>query len=323
MSPSPIPAFKLNNGLEMPSIGFGCWKLGKSTAADQVYNAIKAGYRLFDGAEDYGNEQEVGEGVKRAIDEGIVTREEIFLTSKLWNNYHDPKNVETALNKTLKDLKVDYVDLFLIHFPIAFKFVPIEEKYPPGFYCGDGDNFVYEDVPILETWKALEKLVKAGKIRSIGVSNFPGALLLDLFRGATIKPAVLQVEHHPYLQQPKLIEYAQKVGITVTAYSSFGPQSFVEMNQGRALNTPTLFEHDVIKAIAAKHNKVPAEVLLRWSAQRGIAVIPKSNLPERLVQNRSFNDFELTKEDFEEISKLDINLRFNDPWDWDNIPIFV
>nr|1R38_A Chain A, xylose reductase [Yamadazyma tenuis]1R38_B Chain B, xylose reductase [Yamadazyma tenuis]1R38_C Chain C, xylose reductase [Yamadazyma tenuis]1R38_D Chain D, xylose reductase [Yamadazyma tenuis] len=318
-----IPDIKLSSGHLMPSIGFGCWKLANATAGEQVYQAIKAGYRLFDGAEDYGNEKEVGDGVKRAIDEGLVKREEIFLTSKLWNNYHDPKNVETALNKTLADLKVDYVDLFLIAFPIAFKFVPIEEKYPPGFYCGDGNNFVYEDVPILETWKALEKLVAAGKIKSIGVSNFPGALLLDLLRGATIKPAVLQVEHHPYLQQPKLIEFAQKAGVTITAYSSFGPQSFVEMNQGRALNTPTLFAHDTIKAIAAKYNKTPAEVLLRWAAQRGIAVIPKSNLPERLVQNRSFNTFDLTKEDFEEIAKLDIGLRFNDPWDWDNIPIFV
>ncbi|KAK6457020.1 dimeric xylose reductase in complex with Nadp(H) [Scheffersomyces xylosifermentans] len=320
---APIPQIKLSSGHLMPSIGFGCWKLDKPTAGEQVYEAIKAGYRLFDGAEDYGNEKEIGDGVKKAIDEGIVKREELFLVSKLWNNYHDPKNVETALDRTLADLKTDYVDLFYIHFPIAFKFVPLEEKYPPAFYCGDGDNFHYEDVPILETWKALEKLVASGKIRSIGVSNFPGALLLDLLRGATIKPAVLQVEHHPYLQQPRLIEFAQKAGLTVTAYSSFGPQSFVEMNQGRALKTPPLFENEVIKAIAAKHNRAPAEVLLRWSAQRGIAVIPKSNLPERLVQNRGFNSFDLTKEDFEEIAKLDINLRFNDPWDWDHIPIFV
>ncbi|RLV91713.1 NADPH-dependent D-xylose reductase xyl1 [Spathaspora sp. JA1] len=318
-----MATIKLSSGHLMPLVGFGCWKVDNATAADQIYNAIKAGYRLFDGAEDYGNEKEVGDGLKRAIDEGLVKREELFVTSKLWNNYHDPKNVETALNRTLSDLQLDYVDLFLIHFPIAFKFVPLEEKYPPGFYCGDGDKFHYENVPLLDTWKALEKLVQAGKIKSIGISNFPGALIYDLVRGATIKPAVLQIEHHPYLQQPKLIEYVQKQGIAVTGYSSFGPQSFLELNQNRALNTPTLFEHDTIKSISSRLNKTPAQVLLRWATQRNIAVIPKSNNPARLAQNLDVTSFDLTEADFEAISALDINLRFNDPWDWDNIPIFV
>ncbi|RCK64783.1 NAD(P)H-dependent D-xylose reductase I,II [Candida viswanathii] len=317
------PTIKLNSGYEMPLVGFGCWKVTNATAADQIYNAIKTGYRLFDGAEDYGNEKEVGEGINRAIKDGLVKREELFITSKLWNNFHDPKNVEVALNKTLSDLNLDYVDLFLIHFPIAFKFVPIEEKYPPGFYCGDGDKFHYEDVPLLDTWKALEKLVDAGKIKSIGISNFTGALIYDLIRGATIKPAVLQIEHHPYLQQPKLIEYVQKQGIAITGYSSFGPQSFLELESKRALDTPTLFQHETIKSIADKHGKSPAQVLLRWATQRGIAVIPKSNSPDRLAQNLSVVDFDLTQEDLDEIAKLDIGLRFNDPWDWDNIPIFV
>ncbi|ABN67152.1 NAD(P)H-dependent D-xylose reductase (XR) [Scheffersomyces stipitis CBS 6054] len=318
-----MPSIKLNSGYDMPAVGFGCWKVDVDTCSEQIYRAIKTGYRLFDGAEDYANEKLVGAGVKKAIDEGIVKREDLFLTSKLWNNYHHPDNVEKALNRTLSDLQVDYVDLFLIHFPVTFKFVPLEEKYPPGFYCGKGDNFDYEDVPILETWKALEKLVKAGKIRSIGVSNFPGALLLDLLRGATIKPSVLQVEHHPYLQQPRLIEFAQSRGIAVTAYSSFGPQSFVELNQGRALNTSPLFENETIKAIAAKHGKSPAQVLLRWSSQRGIAIIPKSNTVPRLLENKDVNSFDLDEQDFADIAKLDINLRFNDPWDWDKIPIFV
>lgn len=307
----------------MPSVGFGCWKVDKATCADTIYNAIKVGYRLFDGAEDYGNEKEVGEGINRALDEGLVARDELFVVSKLWNSFHDPKNVEKALDRTLSDLKVDYLDLFLIHFPIAFKFVPFEEKYPPGFYCGDGDKFIYEDVPIIDTWRALEKMVEKGKIRSIGISNFPGALIQDLLRGAKIKPAVLQIEHHPYLQQPRLIEYVQSQGIAITAYSSFGPQSFVELNHPRVKDVKPLFEHDVIKSVAEKANKTPAQVLLRWATQRGLAVIPKSNNPDRLLSNLKVNDFDLSQEDFKEISKLDIELRFNNPWDWDKIPTFV
>lgn len=307
----------------MPLIGYGCWKVNKETCADTIYNAIKVGYRLFDAAQDYGNCKEIGQGINRALDEGLVARDELFVTSKLWNNYHDPKNVEKALDKVLSDMQLDYLDLFLIHFPIAFKYVPFEEKYPPGFYCGDGDKFHYEDVPLLDTWKAMEKLTKTSKVKSIGISNFSGALILDLLRGAEIKPAVLQIEHHPYLQQPELIEYAQSQGIAVTAYSSFGPQSFLELQNAKALNTPTLFEHSTIKEISQKHKKTPAQVLLRWATQRNIAIIPKSNNLDRLLQNLNVNDFDLTKEDFNEIAKLERNLRFNNPWTWDKIPIFV
>lgn len=307
----------------MPLVGYGCWKVNKETCADTIYNAIKIGYRLFDAAQDYGNCKEIGQGINRALDEGLVARDELFVTSKLWNSYHDPKNVEKALDKVLSDMQLEYLDLFLIHFPIAFKYVPIEEKYPPGFYCGDGDKIHYEDVPLLDTWKAMEKLTKTSKVKSIGISNFTGALILDLLRGAEIKPAVLQIEHHPYLQQPELIEYVQSQGIAVTAYSSFGPQSFLEMQNAKALGTPTLFEHNTIKEISQKYKKTPAQVLLRWATQRNVAIIPKSNNLDRLLQNLNVNDFDLTKEDFNEIAKLDRNLRFNNPWTWDKIPIFV
>lgn len=315
-------SIKLNSGHEMPQVGFGCWKLNEDTAADTVYNAIKVGYRLFDGAEDYGNEKQVGEGIRRAIDQGLCLREELFVTSKLWNNYHHPDNVEKALDRTLSDMGLEYLDLFLIHFPIAFKFVPFEEKYPPGFYCGDGDKFIYEDVTLLQTWTALEKCVASGKIKLIGVSNFSGAYVMDLLRGCKIPPAVLQIEHHPYLQQPRLIEYIQLKGIAITAYSSFGPQSFIELDHPKAKSTPKLFDHDTITAIAKAHDRQPGQVLLRWATQRGIAVIPKSNNPDRLLNNLQVNDFDLSPSEIEDISKLDIGLRFNDPWDWNKIPIF-
>ncbi|KAM9909603.1 hypothetical protein OXX69_005268, partial [Metschnikowia pulcherrima] len=206
--------------------------------------------------------------------------------------------------------------------PIAFKFVPFEEKYPPGFYCGEGDKFIYEDVPLLDTWRALEKLVKKGKIRSIGISNFSGALIQDLLRGAEIPPAVLQIEHHPYLQQPRLIEYVQSKGIAITAYSSFGPQSFVELDHPKVKECVTLFEHEDIVSIAKAHDKSAGQVLLRWATQRGLAVIPKSNKTERLLSNLNVNDFNLSEAELEQIAKLDVGLRFNNPWDWDKIPIF-
>lgn len=318
-----MATIKLNSGYEMPQVGFGCWKVTKDTCADTIFNAIKVGYRLFDGAEDYGNEKQVGEGINRALSEGLVARDELFVVSKLWNNFHHPDNVEKAVDRTLSDLNVEYLDLFLIHFPIAFKFVPFDEKYPPGFYCGDGDKFVYEDVPLLDTWRALEALVKKGKIRSIGISNFPGALIQDLLRGAEIPPAVLQIEHHPYLQQPRLIEYVQSKNIAITAYSLFGPQSFVELDHPKVKDCVALLQHEDIEAIAKKHSRTTAQVLLRWATQRGLAVIPKSNKTERLAQNLEINDFDLSQADFDAIAKLDKELRFNNPWDWDKIPTFV
>lgn len=317
------PLITLNNGVKIPQIGFGCWKVDNDTAAQQIYDAIKVGYRLFDGAMDYGNEKEVGQAIKRAIDDGLVKREELVIVSKLWNSFHAPKNVELAINKVLSDLGLDYVDVFYIHFPIAQKFVPIEEKYPPGFYCGP-NGWEFENVPIAETWRAMEKLVEEGKVKSIGVSNFNGSLLLDLLRGCKIKPQLLQIEHHPYLVQPRLIKFAQDNEIEVVAYSSFGPQSFVELNHPKVEKVESLFKHDVILDIAKAHNVSAAKVLLRWATQRGLLIIPKSNKKERLLENFQVSDFNLTEDEINKISDLDIDFRFNDPWTWGpEIPIFI
>ncbi|KAG7807900.1 hypothetical protein KL924_003583 [Ogataea haglerorum] len=313
---------KLNSGIEIPIVGFGCWKVEKSICAEQIYEAIKVGYRLFDGAMDYGNEKQVGEGIAKAIEDGLVKREELVIVSKLWNSYHKPENVKKAIRRVLDDLKLDYLDIYYIHFPIAQKFVPFEEKYPPGLYCGR-NGWEFEDVPLAVTWRAMEELVEEGLVKSIGISNFSGALVQDLLRGCKIKPQLLQIEHHPYLTQEKLIKYAQAQDITVVAYSSFGPQSFVELDHAKAKDTVSLLKHDLISSIASAHNVTPAQVLLRWATQRGILVIPKSNHKERLVQNLTVNDFDLSEDEIKQISSLNQDLRFNDPWTWDEIPTFI
>ncbi|PMD38036.1 putative NAD(P)H-dependent D-xylose reductase xyl1 [Hyaloscypha variabilis F] len=311
------PTIKLASGHAMPQVGFGLWKVDNATCADTVYNAIKVGYRLFDGACDYGNEKEAGEGVARAIKDGLVKREDLFLVSKLWNSFHDGDQVEPICRKQLADWGIDYFDLYIVHFPVALKHVPVEVRYPPGWTYSEEDGDVQlSNATIQETWTAMESLVHKGLAKSIGVSNFQGSLILDLLRYAKIRPATLQIEHHPYLVQPTLLQLAKSEGIAVTAYSSFGPQSFIELEWQKAKDTPVLFEHPVVVAIAEKHKKTPAQVLLRWATQRGLAVIPKSNNPERLHANLDVTSFDLSESELESISGLDRHLRFNNPTDY-------
>ncbi|EGE09501.1 NAD(P)H-dependent D-xylose reductase [Trichophyton equinum CBS 127.97] len=316
------PSVKLNSGYAMPIVGFGLWKVNKETCADQVYNAIKTGYRLFDGACDYGNEQEAGEGVARAIKDGIVKREDLFIVSKLWGTFHDPKHVEPACRRQLSHWGIDYFDLYIVHFPISLKYVDPEVRYPPE-WCAPGEKAEASDVPMYKTWGAMEELVDKRLVRSIGISNFGSQLIMDLLRYARIRPATLQIEHHPYLTQEGLINYAQSEGLAVTAYSSLGPQSFIELENKAATGTKLLLEHPTIQSSAEKHGKTPAQILLRWATQRGIAVIPKSNNPERLAQNLDATSFNLTANELATISALNQNLRFNDPPSYGiNFPIF-
>jgi D-xylose reductase len=195
---------------------------------------------------------------------------------------------------------------------VALKYVDPAERYPPGWTAPDSKP-EFSNATIRETWTAMESLVDKKIARSIGISNFSSQSIMDLLRYARIRPATLQIEHHPYLQQRGLVKYCESEGIKVTAYSSFGPLSFVEMNMTAAVNTPLLFDHDVVKSIASKHSKTPAQVLLRWSTQRGIAVIPKSNNPGRLAQNLEVTGWNLEAADIDAIATLDKNLRFNDP----------
>lgn len=261
---------------------------------------------------DYGNEKESGQGVARAIKEGLVKRSDLFLVSKLWNSFHDKERVAPICKSQLQDWGIDYFDLYIVHFPISLKYVDPAERYPIGFTY-DGENIVLGDASIQETWTAMEGLVDEGLVKSIGISNFSIQLIMDLLRYAKIKPATLQIEHHPYLMQSGLIDYVQSKDVAVTAYSSFGPQSFLELDMKSAKDAPLLLEHDLIKKIADKHGKTPAQVLLRWATQRGVAVIPKSNNQGRLAQNLDVTGWDLATDDLKAISGLDKGLRFNDP----------
>ena len=306
----------LASGHEMPLVGFGLWKVPTESCADIVYNAIKVGYRLFDGAYDYQNEKEAGAGIKRAIEEGLVKREDIFVTTKLWNNYHRKEHALAMAKAQNEAWGLGYIDLYLIHFPCALKYIEPEKRRYPAWWMDDAGTVETDKVPIRETWEALEEIVDCGVARSIGISNASAQLLYDMQTYARHPISALQIEHHPYLVQPELIRLAQENDISVTAYSSFGPQSFLELPPAfreRAKDVTLLFDAPVVKAASERLGKSPAQVLLRWATQRGIAVIPKSNNVNRLKQNLDVLDFELKEDEIRTISGLDKGLRFNDP----------
>ncbi|KAG8162564.1 hypothetical protein KVR01_008329 [Diaporthe batatas] len=314
MSPSTV---KLASGHSMPLVGFGLWKVPAETAADIVYNAIKIGYRQFDGAYDYQNEKEAGQGIQRAINEGLVKREDIFITTKLWNNYHKREHALQMAKAQNEAWGLGYIDLYLIHFPIALKYIEPETlRYPGWWMDAERSKIELAKVPIQETWQALESIVDEGIAKSIGISNAQGQTLYDIETYARHPISSLQIEHHPYLVQEELVTLAQKKNIAITAYSSFGPQSFLELSPAfhrRAKDTPLLWDVAPVRAAAARTGRTPAQVLLRWATQRGIAVIPKSNNAGRLAQNLDVTGFDLTQDEIDAISALDKGLRFNDP----------
>ncbi|TBR37780.1 aldo/keto reductase [Marinomonas agarivorans] len=301
------------NAATIPSVGFGLWKVPNEICADTVYEAIKAGYRHIDSASDYGNEKETGEGIARAIKEGICTREELWVTSKLWNTYHAKEHVKPALMRTLEDLQLDYLDLYLIHFPIAQAFVPFEDNYPPGWTVDPAaaPKMTLAKVPLHETWTAMESLADEKLVNHIGVCNYNTGLLHDLMNYATVKPHSLQIESHPYLTQERLIRLAKQYDLQVTAFSPLGALSYLELDM--AGQQESTLEQPVVKAAAARLGKTPAQVVLRWGIQRGCSIIPKTSKPERMKENLSLFDFELTQAEMEAISALNQNRRFNDP----------
>ena len=298
----------------IPAIGFGFWKVAREEAAEIAYQAIAAGYRHLDCAADYGNEAEVGEGIARAIADGLVTREDLWITSKLWNTFHAPEHVEEGCRKSLADLGLDYLDLYLVHFPIALEYVPIDARYPPEWvHDPSSGNPVMKRarIPLHKTWGGMEELVGKGLVRRIGVCNYNSGLLHDLMSYAQIEPYALQVEAHPYLAQPKLIRLAQDYGLEVTAFSPLGALSYVELDM--AGSSDSVLTEAVVQQAAIAHGKTAAQIVLRWGVQRGTSIIPKTSKPERMRENLDLFDFELSADEMEAISALDRGRRFNDP----------
>ena len=309
-----IPTLRVGATGQMPVIGLGLWKIDKSVVADVVVEAIRCGYRHLDSACDYGNEKEVGVGIARAIDEGLCTREDLWVTSKLWNTYHREEHVIMAMDQTLHDLGLDYLDLYMVHFPIALEFVPFETRYPPEWVFDPADDLPMMKpaaVPLQETWGAMESLVDSGLARHIGVCNYNIGLMRDTLSYARIAPAVLQVESHPYLTQETLMRFCREQDIAVTSFSPLGALSYLELEM--ANSGESVLEQDVVKAIAKRVGKTAAQVVLRWGVQRGNAIIPKTIKPERLAENSALFDFELSAVDMQQIGALNLNKRFNDP----------
>lgn len=292
---------QFKNGDTMPALGLGTWKSEPGEVYQAVVDAVKTGYRHIDCAPIYANEAEIGNAFHYLFSNGIVKRDELWITSKLWNNAHAKDQVLPALKNTLRDLQLDYLDLYLIHWPIALK---AEVLFPEK----GSDLLSLDHMPIMETWKGMEMCADQGLTKHIGVSNFSILKLKDLVSKATIKPEVNQVELHPFLQQNKMLEYCKQENIFLTAYSPLGSKDRIPAI--KAADEPSLLENKLVVEIASKHGKTPAQVLINWAISRGTSVIPKSVNAERIKQNFESESFELSREDMDLIAGLDRHFRF-------------
>lgn len=293
----------LNNGLDVPAIGLGTWKSAPGEVGKAVKEAIRLGYRHIDCAAIYGNEKEIGEALKQVFDEGLVRREDLWITSKLWNNAHQKDRVIGALEQTLSDLQLSYLDLYLIHWPVAFKPDVMNATKPEDFLS-------LQEVPINETWKMMEMAQEKGLTKSIGVSNFSIKKLKSLLDSCQLKPVMNQVEMHPYLPQNELLSFCFENEIALTAYSPLGsgdrPAAMKKDDEPGLMDIPT------VKEIAATHHCTPAQVLISWHVHRDCCVIPKSTNPERLEQNLKSNSINLNKSDMETLAAIEKSYRFVD-----------
>ena len=303
------------NILQQYPIGLGTLDIPRDSMSRVIRQAVEIGYRRIDCAPVYFNEDAVGDALAESIQDGLVQRSDLYLVSKLASPFHRKEHVELALRKTLNDLRIDYLDLYLIHWPVAFQYVPIDPAvrgYPDEAIDDSGDGLrIDPTVSIHETWQAMEALVDKGLVREIGVSNFPVSLLHELLARSRITPAVNQCEGHPYLQQPHLLKYCQARGVHYQAYSPLGTPGYKEEGE------PAVLEDPVLQNIGRRHNNASAaQVCLAWALQRGTSGVAKTVTEQRLRENLAAAQIELTDEEMQEIAQLDRNHRFFRPQDW-------
>jgi diketogulonate reductase-like aldo/keto reductase len=285
----------LNNGSgAIPALGFGTLIPDPIATKVATKAALEAGFRQFDASERYRNEKEVGEAFQEVFQAGKIKREEVFIATKVWNNNHRPERVKPAFEASLKRLQLDYADLYLIHTPFAFQ--PGDEQDPRDA----GGNVIYDKgLTLLDTWRALERLVDEGRCKAIGLSDVSLAQTKEIFEAARIKPAVVHVESHPYLPQWDLLDYCKKNGIVLQAFAALGHNS-----------EPNLLKDPIITAIAKRVGKTPAQVALAWAIQRGTALLTTSKTPSRIQEN--FDVSALPDEAVREISEgVKVRVRFN------------
>jgi alcohol dehydrogenase (NADP+) len=285
----------LNHGAgQIPALGFGTLVPGAAATLSATRDALEAGFRHFDCAERYRNEREVGEALQAGLAAESLARENIFVTTKLWNTNHRPERVEPAFDASLERLRITYLDLYLIHTPFAFQ--PGEEQDPRD----QNGNVVYDPgVTLFDTWKAMESLVDHGKCRAIGLSDISLNELVPIYESARVKPAVVQVESHPYLPETELLEFCKEKGIVLLAFAPLGHGM-----------RPGPLEDPVILAIAARIGKTPAQVLLAWAVQRGTALLTTPKSAVRAKEN--FNISALPEDAIDEINRIQTRQRFNE-----------
>jgi len=290
---------KLRAG-SMPIVGLGTWKSKPGQVESAVYHAIANGYRHIDCAMVYGNEPEVGNAIKRALQENICAREDLFVTSKLWSTFHRASDVRGAFDTTLTNLQLEYLDLYLIHWPTNFlagqgTLFPKDEG---GMMLYDPEEFDFH-----QTWPEMEKLVQEGLVKDIGVSNFNTIQMGEIMENCTVPISVNQIECHPYCTQETIKAYCDDNDIVITAYSPLGSPDRMWATE----EDPVLMDDSTIQAIAVKYDKSVAQILIRFSIERGIPVIPKSVTPSRIEQNYESLAFNLEAEDMATLMALNRN----------------